>query len=195
MKQQRFARLPRLLVLGLMFAGGPAMAQTPPQDTKTPPAMTPYGMMMPMMGMQGAHPGMMMPMMGGGMMGGGMMGMMMTHPDGYIAFLKTELGITEAQNDLWTAYTSQLQTLVKQHMETMPMMMGAPDAKPLGWIDRMTQMQTRMGAHLEAMKAVLPAATALYAALTPEQKLKADALMPGGMGMMGGMMGGMPKRK
>ena len=30
---------------------------------------------------------------------------------------------------------------------------------------------------------------ALYAALTPEQKKKADALMPGGMGM-----GGMHKR-
>ncbi len=40
--------------------------------------------------------------------------------------------------------------------------------------------------HLDMVKKIKPAATALYAALSPEQKQKADQLMPGGMMGMGG---------
>jgi TRAP-type uncharacterized transport system substrate-binding protein len=43
--------------------------------------------------------------------------------------------------------------------------------------------------HLEAMKKIRPAATALYAALTPEQKKKADELMPLMPGAVGMKMG------
>ncbi len=180
-----------LTAIGLLLAS-PAVAQTPSQDPNHPPASASPGMMTPMMGMQGGHYGMMgqmmpmMPMMG--MQGGhyGMMGMMHQHPDGYFAFLKTELGITEAQNGVWAAYEELLRPLIQQHQAAMPMM-PASGAKPLGWIERLTAMEARMSEHLEGLKKIRPAATALYAALTPEQKQKADALMPGGMGMhMGG---------
>lgn len=179
-----------LISLSLLLAG-PVAAQTAAQKPQHPPAMTPYGMMMPMMGQQDGQSGMMMPMMGH-MMGGGMMGMMMTHTDGYLAFLKTELAITAAQETVWSAFAGQLKEHIGQHKPAMPMTPPPSDAKPLTWIERLNASEARMNTHLEAMKKQRPAAEALYAALTPEQKLKADALMPGGMGMHMGMMGGMP---
>lgn len=144
--------------------------------------------MMPMTG-----GGMMCPMMGGDMMmpmmRGGMMGMMQMHPDGSAAFLKAELGITDAQNTVWTAYTGQLMPLIRKHQDTMQTMQGS-GAKPRNWIERLSDSEAMLSEHLEAMKKIRPAATALYAALTPEQKKKADALMPGAAGMkMGGMRG------
>mgnify|MGYP001590135443 CR=1 FL=1 len=158
----------------------PALAQTSQQNK-----------MMPMMG---AQPGM-MPMMGGGMMGpmmgGGMMGMMHNHPDGSLAFLKAELAITAAQETVWKSYTDQLRENIKQHRPGMQMMHDPAAAKPAGWIERMSAGEARISAHLEAIKKIRPAAEALYAALSPEQKKKADYLMPGGMGGMG-MMGGTP---
>lgn len=179
-----------LISLSLLLAG-PVAAQTATQKPQQPPAMTPYGMMMPMMGQQDGQSGMMMPMMGH-MMGGGMMGMMMTHTDGYLAFLKTELAITAAQETAWNAFAGQLKEHIGQHKSAMPMMTPPSDKKPLTWIERLNMGEARMNTHLEAMKKLRPAAEALYAALSPEQKQKADTLMPGGMGMHMGMMGGMP---
>ena len=181
-----------LTALGLLLAS-PAIAQTaapdPHHPAGAPAAAAP------------AAPGMMMPMMGGGMMpmmhqmmGGGMMGMMLKHTDGYFAFLKAELGITDAQNAVWTAYTAQLKPLIKQHQDAMQM---TPDAgaKPRNWIERLTDSEAILSEHLETMKKIRPAAAALYAALTPEQKTKADALMPLIPGAVGMKMGGKPGGK
>ncbi len=170
--------------LGLLLAS-PAIAQAPaqnphhPKDAAASAAPAAPGMMMPMMG------GQMMPM--GHMMGGGMMGMMHKHPEGYFAFLKTEIGITDAQNTVWKAYTDQLRALIKKHQDAMPMQQKTPTNPPT-WIEKLTDREAMMSEHLEGMKKIRPAATALYAALSPEQKKKADTLMPGAMGMkMGGM--------
>ena len=162
------ATLAPLTAVGLLLAS-PVMAQTPAQD-----------MTMPMMGMPAGQQDMMGQMMP--MMGGGMMAMMHQHPEGYFAFLKTEIGITDAQNTVWTAYTDQLRPLIKKHQDAM-LMMHSSEAKPRTWIEQLTDHEAMMSEHLETMKKIRPAATALYAALTPEQKKKADALMPGGMGM------------
>ena len=155
-----------LTALGLLLAS-PAVAQTPPQ-----------GMKMPMMSMPaGQHD----------MMGGGMMGMMHKYPDGYFAFLKTEIGITDAQDPVWTAYTGQLKPLIKKHQDAMQKMQDS-EAKPHTWIEHMAEREAKMSEHLEAMKKIRPAAAALYTALTPEQKKKADMLMPGSKGMKMGSM-------
>jgi hypothetical protein len=138
-------------------------------------------MTMPMMGMQAGQQG---------MMGWDhpMMGMMITHSAGLFAFLKAELGITEAQTHAWTAYTAQLTPLIKKHQDAMQM---TPDqaAKPRTWIERLADNEARLSEHLEAMKKIRPAATALYEALTPEQKKKADELMPLMPGAVGMKMG------
>lgn len=182
-----YATLAPLTALGLLLAS-PAASQTTAQDSHHPGDAaassndpSPPGQMTPMMGQ----------MMGGGM-GHPMMGMMMDHPAGYVAFLQTEMGITSAQNGVWKAYSDQLMAMMKQHQDKVPMMRDT-EAKPRSWIERLADSETRIGARLEAIKKIQPAATALYAALTPEQKQKADALLPGGMGMAG-MMGGMKMR-
>lgn len=170
-------------VTGFLLAGS-CLAQA--EDAHHPPAKSSPGMMTPMMGggMMGSGG---MPMMG--MMGGGMMPMMGMYPDGSAAFLKTELKITTAQEAVWTAYASALKDFMQQHQQHMSaMMMGGAGAAPRGWIERLTDSEAKISAHLQAVKKIRPAAEALYAALSAEQKQKADALMPGGMGMgMGGM--------
>ncbi len=198
------AGLAPLTGLGLLLASS-AVAQTPAIDPHHPaqtpsgaaPAPAPQGVTMPMMGqmMGGGMTGQMMPMMGmqagqQGMMGWDhpMMGMMISHSEGLFAFLEVELGITEAQTHAWTAYTALLKPIVKKHQEAMQMMPD-PAAKPRTWIERLTDSEAILSEHLEAMKKIRPAATALYAALTPEQKQKADALMPLMPGAVGMKMG------
>ncbi len=195
-----------LTALGLLLAS-PAMAQTTAPDPHHPagapaaaapaaPGATMPMMdkmmgcgMMPMMGMQAGQQGMM-----GADMRHPMMGMMITHSEGFFAFLKAELGITDAQNTVWTAYAAQLKPLVKKHQDAMQM---TPDAgaKPRNWIERLTDSEAILSEHLETMKKIRPAATALYTALTPEQKTKADALMPLMPGAVGMKMGGKPGGK
>lgn len=145
------------------------------------------GHMMPMMGG-------MMPMMGSGnmmpMMGGMMMPMMMNHTEGYFAFLKAELGITEAQNTLWTAYVEQSRPLIEHYRNAMPMMAPQPaKAAAPSWTERIDKGEAKLAEHLEAVRKIKPAATALYAALSPEQKKKADTFLPGPFGMSMGMPG------
>jgi hypothetical protein len=145
-------------------------------------------------GMMG-HGGMMGPgMMGGGMMGGscpmmggaagGMMGGAAggaVHADGRVAFLKAELAITDAQTAPWNAYATALKKSLegRQAMhESMAKVMAANS--PVERIDaQLAAMETRV-ASLKEMK---PALTALYEALSPDQRKKADELLPS-MGMM-----------
>lgn len=145
------------------------------------------GQQMPMMGpgMMGQNGMMgrgMHGMMGQGMMGPGMMmgfGPMM---QGQLAYLKAELGITDAQTKAWDNYVSA----VEARSTTMQGMHAA----------MMQSMQTgtaleRMEAHIQAMqnivesmKAIKPATEALYKVLTDEQKKKADLLLGNGCCMM-----------
>ncbi len=176
------AGLTLLTALGLVFAS-PAVAQTPaqkPQQAGAPSAAQ---------GMRGQ--------MGPGMGGGArpMMGMMLTNTEGGLAFLKSELGITGEQKGVWDAYVAQVKLLIGQSRENMRTMqtMHDPATKPLTWIEWLIHSETRMNSHVQAVKNIRPAATALYDALSPEQKKKADALMPGVMGTHMGMpMGDMP---
>lgn len=200
-----------LTALGLLLAS-PAMAQAPapdphhPADAPAAGAPAAPGKMMPMMG--GGMMPMMNQMMGCGMTGmqavpqgmmgwdmrHPMMGMMITHSEGFFAFLKAELGITDAQDVVWAAYAAQLKPLIKKHQDKMQM---TPDAgaKPRNWIERLGDSEALLSEHLEMMKKIRPAATALYAALSPEQKTKADALMPLMPGAAGMKMGGKPGGK
>ena len=204
-----------LTALGLLLAS-PAMAQAPapdphhPADAPAAGAPAAPGKTMPMMGggmmpmmnqMMGCGMTGMMPMMGmqpgqQGMMSWdhSMMGIMATHSVGLLAFLEAELGITEAQSPAWTAYTAQLKPLIKKHQDAMQMTPD-PKAKPRTWIERLTDNEAIVSEHLEAMKKIRPAATALYGALSAEQKTKADALMPLMPGAVGMKMGGKPGGK
>jgi hypothetical protein len=129
-----------------------------------------------------------MPMMGQGMMGQGGMGMGMmgpmmgaSHVEGRIAFLKTELNITEPQQKLWDAVADAMRANAKG-MGGMPggmAMMGSAATLP----DKLATREKAMAAHLEQLRALKTAVAPLYAALGDEQKKTADELMSGPMGM------------
>ena len=118
---------------------------------------------------------------GGG--GGGGMGMMPgQHTEGRIAFMKAELGITEAQLPQWNAHAEAMRASEKAMRLAMAAHMpsGMPTAAP-AHADAMIAMMT---ARLEAMKAPVTTGKALYAVLTDAQKKMADEML---MARMGGM--------
>ncbi len=146
---------------------------------------------------QGQMPGRMpgMGMMDGGMMGGGMMGMMRmmaecpmmmggdvaSHTEGRIAFLKAELGITDAQKVAWDAYAAALTKNLQGMQATRATMMKMMEAKTP--VERLDSHLAAMEGRVAALKEVKPTLSALYAALSDEQKKKADELLTG-MGCM-----------
>lgn len=161
----------------------------------------------PMMGQQ--MPG---AMMGQSMMGHCMMPMMgmmnpAQHVEGWLAFLKTELKITDAQAPQWNAYADALRTNAKRAGDLMTsmmssgvmgqgMMMGGqgmmnsqgmmmPGQSGVGMRlpDRLNWVEQHITAHMEMLRAIKDPATQLYAVLAEEQKRIADQLLDP-MGMM-----------
>jgi LTXXQ motif family protein len=127
----------------------------------------------------------------GGMMGGGMMRMMnhcpmtsgeTSHTDGRIAFLKAELAITDAQKAVWDVYAVK----VKDNLQSMPgmhkSMMAVGAARTP--VERVDATIATMEGRAKVLKEVRPALVALYDALSPEQKKKADQLLTGMSCMM-----------
>jgi len=172
------------LVLMLALIAGPALAQQPQHDEHHPPAPPaaagpgmPGGMAgggdMPMMGM-------MRMMMGRD--GMAMMGAMAHHVDGRLAFLKTELKITDAQLPLWNAVADAMPANAKTMGDMAGGMMGGSQTATLP--DKLAMREKMMTAHLEALRKFKAAVDPLYAALNDEQKKTADELLIGPMGMM-----------
>ena len=172
------------LVLMLALIAGSALAQQPQHDEHHPPAPPaaagpgmPGGMAgggdMPMMGM-------MRMMMGRD--GMSMMGAMARHVEGRLAFLKTELKITDAQLPLWNAVADAMRANAKTMGDMAGGMMGGSQTATLP--DKLAMREKMMTAHLEALRKFKAAVDPLYAALSDEQKKTADELLIGPMGMM-----------
>ena len=166
-----------VLVLALAGAAWPAAAQ---QQQGQPGGMMGACPMMESGMMRG--PGMMMQMPTQGMGRGCMMGtgpMMMggpgQHIEGRLAFLKTELGITPAQEQVWNAYAEAFRASASamQGMHEQMMSGGMPASAP----ERMRRHEQMMSARLDALKKLNAAASPLYDALSPQQKERADALL------------------
>ncbi len=156
-------------------SGSPAQAaqatQTPAPATRPmQPGMGPGGM--GMMGQGGMGSGGMMGQ--GPMMGGPMMGMMAGSEriEGRLAFLKTELKITDAQEKIWSDFADavrQAAAKVQQtHMGMMRSMSGAAGGMTLPQL--LDQHEASLAARLEATRAVKAAFGPLYAALDEQQK-------------------------
>ncbi len=131
-------------------------------------------------------------MMGGGMMGKGMMhgGMMKMmrgncmmmgkgktplHTAGRIAFIKAELGITEAQQAAWDAVAISL----RKHFEAKKSMHQAMMArmKATTPVDRISAHITAMEGKLASLKQMKVSLDKLYAKLSDEQKEKANKIL------------------
>lgn len=129
-------------------------------------------------------------MMGGQGWGMGMMGYgpdsMLDRIDGRLAFLKTELKITEAQSSAWDDLAGAIRSTSETHNDMMRNMMkemhsGDFFKKPLP--ERLTIQQTHMEARLEQIKTVKAAVDKLYAMLDENQKRAADDIVLPMMGM------------
>jgi len=171
-------------VLMLALIAGTALAQQPQHDEHHPPAPpAAAGPEMPG-GMAGAGD---MPMMGMmrmmmGRDGMSMMGAMTRHVEGRLAFLKTELKITDAQLPLWNAVADAIRANAMSMGDIAGGMMGGSQTATLP--DKLAMREKMMAAHLEALQKFKAAVDPLYAALSEEQKKTADELLIGPMGMM-----------
>jgi hypothetical protein len=142
------------------------------------------GMMCGMMGQKGAQAGMTQSgILGGGMMGHqGGMGMPFEHTEGRIAFLKAELGITDAQTAQWNTLADAMRANAKIH-RTMHEHM-TKGGMPSSWSERLTFQQKALSSRLDGLKAMEAAAKPLFAVLTEDQKKLAEQLLSGPMGMV-----------
>jgi LTXXQ motif family protein len=160
------------LALILALAASPLLAAETEAESQQPTASA-------------AMPGCMMPEAEGGMpmmMGQGGMPMMAKHIEGRLAFLKTELKITDAQLPLWNAFAQAMRDDAST-MQPMPHpMMGMNKGATLP--NKLAARETMLTARLEAVRKLKTAADPLYAALTAEQKKTADEIMLSPMGMM-----------
>jgi len=131
-------------------------------------------------GMMGANGEEMMPMMRSMM--GMRCGTMGDHMEGRLAFLKTELKITDAQMPLWNRFADALRTS-SASMRSMPqgMMQNAAATTAPARLDFFVSM---LSSRVDALRGVKSALDPLYAALSDEQKKQADEMMLGSMCMM-----------
>jgi hypothetical protein len=135
------------------------------------------GMMGPggMMGQGGRGPG---------MMGGGMMGVGQRWHENRLAFLKSELKITPAQEKEWNAYAVAVRTSREDMVQRCNTMMGQRGAGPVPLPERLDLHEQFMSARLEQMRSLNKALKVLYAVLDATQKKTADELIWSPMGMM-----------
>ena len=186
-------RPPRVFAISaliLALAAAPALAQQPEHEQhhpgETPPAAAGMrGPGMPGSGMAGTGG---MPMMGmmRMMMGQDGMSMMADHVEGRLAFLKTELKITDAQLPLWNAVADAIRANAKSMSEMMSGGIMGSSQTTATLPEKLALHEKMMTTHLEALRRLKAAVDPLYAALGPEQKKSADELLMGPMGM--GMM-------
>jgi len=162
-----------LLASILAFVASPALAA----DTQGEPHQPARSATMPGCVTPEAEGG--MPMMPMGQNG---MAMMAKHIDGRLAFLKTELKITDAQLPLWNALAQAMRANATA-MQAMPdAMMGMSKAATLP--DKLTERETMLTARIEAVRKLKGAVDPLYAALDANHKKTADEIMLSPMGMM-----------
>ena len=172
-------------------------SQTAPMMPQAGPAgnMMDLMKMMGSAGSQGGQPGMMGNGMGGmmrmmqtmmaqGGMGGGMGLLSAEHIEGRIAYLRTELKITDAQLAQWTTFADTLRSNAKalQQAHTQAKPGNGASSAP----DQLDRQATLATAQAEALKTLAGAERSLYAALTDEQKQLADELLTGCMPEMRG---------
>jgi hypothetical protein len=184
----------------------PAATQRPPSAGQ--PGMTGQGMRDGPQGMMGGRG--MMNMMGGNMPTANMMQMMaqsgaeagcagtsgmptIDRVEGRIAFLRTELKITDAQTPAWNGFADALRANAKTLGEARSSMMGQGGATPT-LVDRLNLQEKWLASRLEGTRAIKSALTNLVGTLSDDQKKTADELLAPhvGVDMMATMAGMQP---
>jgi hypothetical protein len=95
--------------------------------------------------------------------------------EGRLAYAKALLGITDSEAPAWKAYEDVSRANVRSLEAAQRAMIDAERTGSV--IDRMHAQTAMMQAQLDSRKALLPATEALYKALTPEQRERADVVL------------------
>jgi hypothetical protein len=111
---------------------------------------------------------------------------MLDRVDGRLAFMKTELEITDEQMPLWDAFATVVRETAETHNALMRSTMeevwtGDFQKKPL--TERLSIQETHLEARLEQVRQVKEKAEELYTVLNEEQKEAADDIVLPMMGM------------
>ena len=98
-----------------------------------------------------------------------------------LAYLKTAMKITDAQQPQWDAFAATLRKQAREADQRIEarrsqMAQGRKDTPPTA-VERMEFAQTRLAAASARLSETLAAAKPLYASLTPEQQKVADELL------------------
>jgi LTXXQ motif family protein len=201
MKSMTIATLLLAATITLALAQSPAEHEAHhPQQSAAPapsqpaPSQTQQGMgssqgMMGGAGMMNTMSGNMMQMMGSRECGMGGMGTI-DRVEGRIAFLRTELKITDTQSAAWNAFADTLRNNAKSLGQVRASMMSQAGTAPQSLVDRLTLQEKWLAARLEGTRAMKSALTNLAGTLSDDQKKTADQLLAPHIGM-NAMMGGM----
>ena len=129
---------------------------------------------------------------GGGAGSGGGMGMAtIDRVEGRVAFLRTELKITDAQNAVWNAFADALRANAKSLGEVRSSIMsGMAGAARQSLVERFALQEKWLAARLEGTRAIKAALPNLIGALSEDQRKAADELLAPHMGMMAMMQPG-----
>jgi hypothetical protein len=106
-----------------------------------------------------------------------MMGGMSAYADGRVAFLKTELAITEAQEPVWATYANALKKHLNRMLEVQQIVMQVLEAKAP--VERMRSYIKAMENRVASLKDLEPALATLYSALSPDQQKKSNEILTG----------------
>ena len=120
-------------------------------------------------------------------------GQTIEYSEGRLAFLKTELKITDAQSKAWDAFAAALRENVAKLNEAYK----APDREAMDKMspsERLGWFEKAVAARLEAVKRARAAIEPLYASLSDEQKKTFDRFVPTG-GMRGDFRERMRQRR
>lgn len=115
--------------------------------------------------------------------------------EGRIAFLRTELKLTAAQQPLFDTLANEMRTsatAMQSRFEAHRQQASAQQPVQLSAVERLEQRQAMMKEMVAAQDRYLAALKPLYQSLSDEQKKTADTLLArgmGGPGMSQGMMG------
>jgi hypothetical protein len=117
--------------------------------------------------------------MGAGMAGrGAMMCRMDEHIDGQLAYLKTELKITDIQLPQWNIFAQAFRAETEKKAQLCREAMEQARAEAsAGLLDSLKMTEDQMAKRLDSLRAMRAAVQPLYSILTKEQKKTADEIM------------------
>jgi LTXXQ motif family protein len=110
---------------------------------------------------------------------------MSDHIDGHLAFIKTELKITQAQLPLWNSFAAAARANATQENEMLEQessSLNASDTTP-SLPQRLAAHEKDLTAHLKMLQRITAALLPLYASFSDEQKRSAEALVNGPAGL------------